>query len=241
MLEKGQLNKIRTNFQTTFDNVEREYVQHLFLSRFYKKKGSENILFKGGTALRFAYKSPRFSEDLDFSVRDYFDQKEIEKAVLSFLVDLSNLGIEAEIEESKPTTGGYLANLLLDMYGKKVSIAIQISSRGKGTIDSQTLPMTNEYIPTYSAKLLSQGEIAKEKIQAALSRGKPRDLFDIYFLLREGLVPVSERSKLGKIKKVVGSDEVDFSSDLGVFLPRSMLQLVKSFPQPLLSEIERFT
>lgn len=240
MLEKSQIEKIRANFQTTLGNVVREYAQHLFLSRFYKKKGSGNILFKGGTALRFAYKSPRFSEDLDFSVKDYLNQNEVEKAVLDVLVDFTNSGIACEVEESKQTTGGYLANLFLNIYGIKTSIAIQISSRVKAGIDSQNLPITNEYIPTYSAILLSKDEVAKEKIQAALSRSKPRDFFDVYFLLREGLIPIKQRKRLDDIRKIIGSGRVDFAKELDIFLPKSMSQLAKSFPHPLLTEIDRF-
>ena len=39
----------------------------IFLSYLYQEPGSEKLLFKGGTALRIVFKSPRFSEDLDFS------------------------------------------------------------------------------------------------------------------------------------------------------------------------------
>ena len=47
--------------------VEREYWQLLFLQKLYQLKGSQNIYFKGGTAIRFFYQSFRFSEDLDFT------------------------------------------------------------------------------------------------------------------------------------------------------------------------------
>ncbi|MBN1444929.1 MAG: nucleotidyl transferase AbiEii/AbiGii toxin family protein [Candidatus Omnitrophica bacterium] len=54
-------------YKTTEINIAREYVQHLFLSSLYREKSSEKVLFKGGTALRIVFQSPRFSEDLDFS------------------------------------------------------------------------------------------------------------------------------------------------------------------------------
>lgn len=37
------------------------------IQKTYEKEESSNILFKGGTALKIVYGSPRFSEDLDFS------------------------------------------------------------------------------------------------------------------------------------------------------------------------------
>jgi predicted nucleotidyltransferase component of viral defense system len=67
MIEKRQVQKIAQLWQTTTDNVAREYFQQLFLSRLYQEHGSDSMLFKGGTALRIIWQSPRFSEDLDFT------------------------------------------------------------------------------------------------------------------------------------------------------------------------------
>lgn len=54
------------------DNVNRirEYIQSYFLFVIYKKKLYQDLIFTGGTALRFIHKIPRFSEDLDFSLSD---------------------------------------------------------------------------------------------------------------------------------------------------------------------------
>src|SRR3989339_883971 len=67
MLDKNQITKIATNLQTTEYNTAEEYCQHIFLSQFYQLPSSERVFFKGGTALRIVFASPRFSEDLDFS------------------------------------------------------------------------------------------------------------------------------------------------------------------------------
>lgn len=67
MIADHVLKSLATKFQTTELNVRREYCQHLFLSYFYQQPLTDHIYFKGGTALRTLYNSPRFSEDLDFS------------------------------------------------------------------------------------------------------------------------------------------------------------------------------
>jgi predicted nucleotidyltransferase component of viral defense system len=46
----------------------REYLQEFFLFTLYRKKIYQQIVFCGGTALRFLYRLRRFSEDLDFSL-----------------------------------------------------------------------------------------------------------------------------------------------------------------------------
>ena len=49
-------------------NRVREYLQAYFLNIVYKNKFYQNLVFTGGTALRFIYRINRFSEDLDFTV-----------------------------------------------------------------------------------------------------------------------------------------------------------------------------
>ena len=69
MITNEALEKLARQYQTgIFPNIVREYFQHMFLSELYKLPGADQLLFKGGTALRVIYDSPRFSEDLDFSV-----------------------------------------------------------------------------------------------------------------------------------------------------------------------------
>ena len=48
--------------------VVREYWEVVLLNRLFESPGGKDLVFKGGTALRLAYGSPRFSEDLDFSL-----------------------------------------------------------------------------------------------------------------------------------------------------------------------------
>lgn len=239
MIDQKQLERIIQTFQSNRINVYREYAQHLFLSAFYRKEGSEKILFKGGTALRMVYKSPRFSEDLDFSGSE-INPKEIEDILTDVLADLGRENLICKIEEAKTTSGGYLANFSGLIHNEMISIAIQISLRRKRSREYQTLPVVNEYLPTYTVNVLPLEELTNEKIQAALTRGKPRDFFDIYFFLREGLFPKKRIRDLGKIKEIVLAKGIDFRKEIALFLPLSMRSFIKSFPKPLLEEIERF-
>jgi hypothetical protein len=49
-------------------NVAREYLQARILGFIQERKGFASWIFHGGTALRFLFDLPRFSEDLDFSL-----------------------------------------------------------------------------------------------------------------------------------------------------------------------------
>ncbi|MBU4489429.1 MAG: nucleotidyl transferase AbiEii/AbiGii toxin family protein, partial [Actinobacteria bacterium] len=48
--------------------VVREYWEVVFLKGLLESGHGNGLVFKGGTALRLVYGSPRFSEDLDFSL-----------------------------------------------------------------------------------------------------------------------------------------------------------------------------
>ena len=108
MLSLESLREFTKKYQTKETNVLREYVQHLFLSSLYRFPGSERLLFKGGTALRIIWQSPRFSEDLDFTGHK-ISMHQIETLMETVLEKIEKSGIETDIEESKKTSGGYLA------------------------------------------------------------------------------------------------------------------------------------
>ena len=64
-------------------NVLREYLQACLLRSLHESEAFAGLSFVGGTALRFLYNLPRFSEDLDFSLESavgYEPVKWLEKA-----------------------------------------------------------------------------------------------------------------------------------------------------------------
>jgi len=70
MITKAQLSDLSRKYKINEATILREYVQFYLLSRLYTHKESQKIFFKGGTAIHFIYKSPRFSEDLDFTIEE---------------------------------------------------------------------------------------------------------------------------------------------------------------------------
>lgn len=73
----------------------REYLQYLILSSIYTSKYASRLVFLGGTCLRIAYNTKRFSEDLDFDSRGLTEE---EFALLSEHVAsaLRHTGLEVE-------------------------------------------------------------------------------------------------------------------------------------------------
>src|SRR3989338_8236364 len=101
MLNLANLQNFIRQAQTQPENVIREYCEHLFLAFLYQLPGSDKLLFKGGTALRIVFRSPRYSEDLDFTGSN-INQLQIEDLFTDTLANIEKSGIRVELQEGKP-------------------------------------------------------------------------------------------------------------------------------------------
>lgn len=239
MLSEKVIIELAKKWQTTETNVAREYFQHLFLRSLYRLKESKGILFKGGTALRIVYQSPRFSEDLDFSaqIRDY---RPIEKMIEEILMDLL-LEEKIELAEAKTTTGGYLAQILGEIGGLSVRIQIEISQRNGRTIEPDSFLVSSPFLPEYLILTLPKHLLIEEKIKACLTRKKSRDFFDIYFLARHGLLgPFLKTYVEALLANLTDVNSASIIKELKPFLPASHQILVRSLKGNLMRELEKF-
>lgn len=240
MISRRFIEKLAESQQTLEINIIREYYQHLFLSYLYQRKFSECLLFKGGTALRIIYNSPRFSEDLDFSGFN-IKFKKVEDVVLAAIGDIEKSGEAIEIEESKSTTGGYLGVFSFKFIDFEISLQIEISLRKvKKKIEGDINLINNNYIPPYNLIALPCKQLAEEKIKALLDRAKPRDFFDIYFLLRSNLAIDKKNLNLYAVLKKLENTKIDFRRELKMLLPKSYHMLLKDFKGILRREIKKY-
>ncbi|MDP3046361.1 MAG: nucleotidyl transferase AbiEii/AbiGii toxin family protein, partial [Chloroflexota bacterium] len=194
MITDDAIRALAVKLQTTELNVRREYFQHLFLSSFYQQPPTAQIYFKGGTALRMLYNSPRFSEDLDFSsdVSDIHAIHAIEDAVLETLTAISRQNINPDLAESKTTSGGYLAIVTFrtdhDQVAIQVEISLQASVRA-GERSGEAMTIVSDLAPAYVVMAMAREQLVDEKIHALLTRREARDFYDLYFILRANLLP----------------------------------------------------
>ena len=242
MIEKTQVQKLAGNWQTTIDNVAREYFQQLFLSRLYQENGSDGLLFKGGTALRIIWHSPRFSEDLDFTGVN-ITVKGIETLIEGALAKIEMEGIQTGIIESKSTSGGYLAIFQFETNEYKSRIQIEVSLRPGKKGSGEAALIQSDLVVPYTLIHLKEEVLIAENIQACLTRGKSRDFYDLYFILRSRMAFkeafIQDKQLKAKILKVVKSGKLDFKLELKAFLPVNQHIIIKGFPKILVAEIER--
>lgn len=239
MLSIKNLEKYTNQFQTGIDNIVREYCQHLFLSYLYQEPGSEKLLFKGGTALRIVFESPRFSEDLDFSGFN-IKHAEIERIIANTLSNIEKSGIAIDIKESKKTSGGYLAIIIFKIEENISKIQIEISLRSEKQIVGTRAIIQNDFIPAYTLVHLPTEYLVSQKIEALLDRKKPRDFFDYYFLLSGNYAIAKNKNNLQKVLILLEKSKIDFRNELRRFLPVSQARHMKDFRKILIDKINNY-
>ncbi len=219
MINRNQLEEVAKLKGLSLGNCEKDYFQDLILFNLYTIVGKE-FVFKGGTCLYKIYKLNRFSEDLDFTITKKIN---IDKILKLILYSIQSLNIGVAIKEMnkfqnqiniKLTFRGPLYN------GTKESmllILLNLSSREKPVLPPKrelVMPMYRD-LPTYEIFAMDENEIVIEKIKTVLVRNKPRDVYDLWFLLKRGIL-VDEKllsKKIGKFNKQEFMRKVDEKAD----------------------------
>lgn len=241
MLTRENIREFTRKFQTGEKNIIREYVQHLFLSGLYKTKKAGKLFFKGGTALRFVFQSPRFSEDMDFTGKDIRKTDEIDTLFLSALAELEMAGLDVRLKEAKETSGGYLGIVRYELFGVTEGIKFEVSLRKAPGTSGEAVSIVSDFTTPYTLIHISAPELVSGKIEALLFRRKPRDYYDLYFMLRHpGLNRIINKNKLNLVLKYLADEKIDFKRELSILLPVSHHLVLKNFKENLRNEIRRY-
>jgi len=229
-------------------NMVREYLQAYFLYVVYKTKLYQNLVFTGGTALRFIYKIRRFSEDIDFSLSAKAKGYDFNDMVRHVQQEFRLAGYDLEIKSNSEQTvhkaflkfSGILYETgLSKLKSQKIMIKVEIDSNPpKGGIEENTTYNSTFtfYMLHYSLESLFAG-----KVNALLCREytKGRDWYDLmwyltkfkgiepnYIMLNNGMAQARKETILmnrenwkEEIKKVVTAlDWAKVKNDVGRFL-----------------------
>ena len=172
-------------------NIMREYLQAYILRAMHDAGVFRSTAFVGGTALRFLYRLPRFSEDLDFSQVsppgcDFSDLC----ARIKREFQAAGYTVAVTIKEDKVVRHAFvkISELLHDaglspLKSQNLSVKIEIDTNPPPGADLKTTTI-NQYFPlsflSYEASSLFAG-----KLHALLSRKytKGRDFFDLGWYL----------------------------------------------------------
>jgi predicted nucleotidyltransferase component of viral defense system len=190
------------------------YAQDLVVKEVYSV--INNAVLHGGTAIWRCFDGKRFSEDLDF----YFP-KDLKKVQLIF-ENLKKIGFE--IKKKKISENSVYSELILNRTSVRLEATFQKIS---GVLVDYGMSDGN-FISIYS---LTLKQFLSEKANTYLKRFKIRDLWDVFFLLKniENVKSIKEIGNLIKnYKKPVDEEDLKVILLEGI-IPSSeeMIQYIK--------------
>lgn len=184
MLTQTQAQQLAIDHQTIVDNILKEHYQMYILDELYKSSLAKYLVFKGGTALRLAYNSFRFSEDLDFSLLEDVDYVDFKKTVEI----IANKFPESKIQDVYDKYNTLFAKIVFVVDFKPIPIGIKIEVNKnisqidfKQTVGLLKSPFNNVEVV---AKVFTLEAILKDKMEILTTeaRRQPRDLFDAWYI-----------------------------------------------------------
>jgi len=194
---------MKTYKETTIRRAE--IAQLILLYQLYRQSGSHDLIFQGGTAIRWCYAGTRFSEDLDFVTPLAPDAA---KAILTGAVKgaekvmIPHFGVGSLTVSEKSSRGSSLkcfVDFRPDASREKISVKIEIEGLAEQKAPESerhvlsTLPTVSYMIavgefrvPRPHSVIVTEtpAEILSDKVRALLERRylKGRDLYDLWYL-----------------------------------------------------------
>ena len=190
MISIDELKKVAKIKGLSLGNAEKDYLIDIVLLSISRNTKDE-LVFKGGTCLYKFHKLDRFSEDIDFTLNKKLD---VDRLVQKVISDLKLFGVESEVFKRRDAFNSILITLRTEGplykgapqgYSK---IGIDINLKSSVELEPITAFYTSLFpLPGVSMLIMQEREILAEKIRAIMTRGKARDVYDIWFLLKRGI------------------------------------------------------
>jgi predicted nucleotidyltransferase component of viral defense system len=186
--------------------------------------------------MRLVYSGNRYSEDLDFNGPN--DVTTLRALWDEIVVGLETFGVVAEMRNDWISDVGFSFDIsfrgpLYDGHDRsKGKVRIDVNRRLE-EVETHRELVTSEYddVRPFIVTVLTLEHLLAEKVRALLVRGKPRDLYDIWLLLRQGVQPDSNlmERKLGlyemkwepsRLKQALERVRSEWERDLQPLLPQ---------------------
>lgn len=217
-MEQYLAEKFAREWRIDVTQVVREYWEILILKGLIESSCGMWLIFKGGTALRLVYGSPRFSEDLDFSIKKDTLKGRFKKIMQSIIKPYSELAL-TNIAEKFYT---YLAEVKVseNYLPLPFRIKIEISKRQERNYLTELRLINSQVSPVQVlCNVATLKQIYKDKLKCIIDRTASKDLFDLWFVSQKLKIPYP-RPKT-KIPKSI------LRRDLRKYLPKNYWNVIE--------------
>jgi len=174
------------------EDMLREYLQYEILKLIFESKYGYKYTFLGGTCLRIAYSTQRFSEDLDFD-NVGLEKEEFEETAEIIQRGLKLLGYEVMLKFAYK--GAYHCNVrfpgLLYDYDlsphKEARVLIKLDTEKQHFEYEREIYDLNKFGVRADIRVTPLSLLASQKVAAVLGRKRPkgRDFYDLSYLLEK--------------------------------------------------------
>lgn len=217
MLDQSDLENLTKKLKIAPLNIVRENIELVILNEIAQSEIGTKIIFYGGTALRLAFGSPRFSEDLDFLMIKKVHKKEFKNILLNLVKENKELSLK-DLKDKRNTLFALLS-IHYPAFKHSLNIKIEIAKRRNG-IQFEFIPLASPcshlkpIVPTITIESLK-----KLKRAAIKKRNEPRDWFDFWFICKYLKEPWRPPKKFSFDKK-------EFKREMKRFLPQDKWVLI---------------
>lgn len=204
----------------------REIIELEILHDLTNQSWSNKIAFYGGTALRLAYGSQRYSEDIDLICRETIPFSTFKAWVTNLPKKISSPTTIDDLHEKRNSLFGLV---MVHHANLKHALPIKIElyrNPKKVTIDAELrmlkspLSILSPLVSVPSAQALYQ-----MKVDALHDRAKSRDLYDLWYISQLLKIPFNLPKKLPHFA------QRSFVNELKVYLPRKQYPIITSLWQ----------
>jgi predicted nucleotidyltransferase component of viral defense system len=187
-MEQLLAERLALELKIDITQVVREYWEVVLLNRLFESRSGKDLVFKGGTALRLAYGSPRFSEGLDFSLLEDNVGKAF-KEIASGLVKPFAAAEITDLAAKRWTslceiriTEGYLA--------RPFRVKLEVSRRLAPGYKSELRLITSPTTPIQAlGRVATLDQLLLDKQDCIKDRAAPKDIFDLWFISQKMGIP----------------------------------------------------
>jgi predicted nucleotidyltransferase component of viral defense system len=222
MLTQDQVQTMALEQQTSVDNILKEHYQMFLLDGLFNAPFESNLVFKGGTALRLAYGSVRFSEDLDFSLLDEVTFSDFNQVVRKIGKVIPGAVIK-DIYDKHYTLYAKVT-VIVDYRPIPIGIRVEVNKITRDFEQTMALIKSSFNNLEVIGRVYTLETILKDKIRILENRERrePRDLFDAWYISQ----------KLGQnlvIKDTYKYEQKELMDSLNHFLPKNQRKIIELF------------
>jgi predicted nucleotidyltransferase component of viral defense system len=185
-----ELQEVARFRRLSLKNAERDYLLDICL---HTVSGhGRGLVFKGGTALYKLHNLNRFSEDLDFvAEKKRPDLRTLQDEIVRagrLLGIAARAGEPDEYQRSVNLQVFFNGPLYDGSKGSTTRVIFNVSLRERPHhVESRMYNPLFKELGSFELRVLRVDELLAEKVRAVMTRDKPRDVYDVWFLLSNGV------------------------------------------------------